>query len=1035
MRPRRNSGRLRLPVFLCALLLLLASRSAAATEYYGQVFFNGTPVPGATVTVSQGGQRFTTITDQQGLYTFPNLAEGVWKIKVEMSGFSSVNGQVTVGANMPQGRWELKLLTLPQLLSRMQVTNPASLPAAPAPPEAQQSAEGNAETPPLAATNQSGAAEESSDGLLINGSVNNAATSPFSLAPAFGNHRPGLRGLYTGSIAAIGENSFFDAQPYSLTGLAAPKDIYNRLTTLFTFGGPLKIPHLFYNGPNLFVAYQRTRDRVAANEFGLVPDMAERGGDLSGLTNPLGQPITIYDPATGLPFSGPIPVSAQANALLALYPFPNLTGNSRYNYQTNVQDNTHLDALQLRLDKTVGRRDELFGQFAFESSRADTANLFNFRDTTDILGINTEINWSHQFRHEFLMTIGYSFSRLRTQVRPQFENLQNVSGEAGIGGNLQDPANWGPPTLEFSSGIAPLTDSNSLFNRNRTDAVSVKIAKTTWHHTVTFGGDYRREEFNALGQQNPRGIFAFTGAATSGGAAPGTASGSDLADFLLGIPDTSQIAFGNADKYFRGPAYDAFITDDWRMRPELTINAGIRWEYGAPLTELFGRIVNLDVAPGFTAVAPVLGSSPTGPLTGQTYPDSLIRPDYRGIEPRLGIAWRPFAASTLVVRAGYGIYDDTSAYLTLDQLMAQQAPLSTSVNVANSSTCPLTLADGFQNCAGITPQSVGVDPNFRVGYAQEWEVSAQRDMPGAFVMILTYSGIKGTRGLQEFLPNTYPIGATNPCPSCPTGFVYVTSNGNSTREAGQIELRRRLRGGFTAKVDYTYAKAIDDDAQVGAQGHVAQQTAEGQNTFTISQPAAPTPIIAQNWLDLSAERSLSSFDQRNLVDLQLQYTTGMGLGGGTLLGGWRGRLFKEWTVLTQITAGSGLPETPVFLAAVPGTGVTGTMRPDLTGAPVYKAPPGYFLNAAAFGAPLPGQWGNAPRNSIIGPRQFSLDTAIARTFRVHGDWSLDVRVQATNLLNHATFTEWNTVVNGTTFGLPAAVNPMRSLQLVGRLRF
>ncbi|MGH9718164.1 MAG: carboxypeptidase regulatory-like domain-containing protein [Candidatus Acidiferrales bacterium] len=1032
MRPRRNSGRLRLLGLLCALLLLCPPRCAAATEYFGQVFFGRVPVPGATVVLNRDGKRLTTVTDQQGLYQFPNLSDGVWRIKIEMSGFSTLNGQVTVGPKMAQGRWELKLLTLPQLLAGIQVTNPSSQPAAPNLPEAKES---STEVPPLAATHSGGTSGESSDGLLINGSVSNAATSPFSLSPAFGNHRPGVRGLYNGSIGAVGENSFFDARPYSLTGLQVPKDIYNRLTTLFTFGGPLNIPHLWYNGPNFFVAYQRTRDRDASALFGLVPDVAERNGDLSGLTNALGQPITIYNPATGLPFSGPIPVSSQAQALLALYPLPNLAGNSQYNYQTEVLNNTHLDALQLRLDKTIGRRDELFGQLAFESSRADTANLFDFRDATDILGINTEINWSHQFRHEFLMTVGYSFSRLRTQVQPQFENRENVSGEAGITGNNQDAVNWGPPTLVFATGIASLTDGNSEFNRNRTDALSVKIAKTTWHHTLTFGGDYRRDEFNQLGQQNPRGTFTFTGAATSGGASAGSSSGSDLADFLLGIPDTGAVAFGNADKYFRGPAYDAFVTDNWRARPELTINAGIRWEYGAPPTELFGRLVNLDVAPGFSAVAPVLGTNPTGSLTGQKYPTSLIRPDWLGFEPRLGIAWRPFAASTLVVRSGYGIYDDTSVYQSIDQMMAQQAPLSTSINAANSGACPLTLANGFVSCSGITPQTFGVDPNFRVGYAQEWELSAQRDLPGAMVMIARYSGIKGTRGMQEFLPNTYPIGAVNPCPSCPAGFAYLTSNGNSTRQAAEIQLRRRLRSGFTASVDYTYAKAMDDDSQVGAQGHVVADNQEDQSTFAASQQPSAPPMIAQNWLDLAAERGRSPFDQRNLLTVQIQYTTGMGMGGGTLLGGWRGRLFKEWTVLTQITAGSGLPETPVFLATVPGTATSGTIRPDLSGASIYSAPPGYFLNPAAYSAPAAGQWGTAPRNSITGPSQFSLDTAVARTFRLRGELNLDVRVQATNLLNHATFSAWNTTINSTTFGLPAGVNPMRSLQLVGRLRF
>ena len=161
----------------------------------------------------------------------------------------------------------------------------------------------------------------------------------------------------------------------------------------------------------------------------------------------------------------------------------------------------------------------------------------------------------------------------------------------------------------------------------------------------------------------------------------------------------------------------------------------------------------------------------------------------------------------------------------------------------------------------------------------------------------------------------------------------------------------------------------------------------------------------------------------------------MGLGGETLLSGWRGRFFKEWTVMTQITAGSGLPENPIVLAGVPGTGYTNIIRPDPTGAPLYTAPAGYYLNPAAFTAPPAGQWGTARRNSITGPDQISLDSALARTFRVRTKWNLDTRFEATKVLNHAAWTAWNTTVDNTLFGLPAAANPMRSLQFVGRLRF
>jgi hypothetical protein len=415
----------------------------------------------------------------------------------------------------------------------------------------------------------------------------------------------------------------------------------------------------------------------------------------------------------------------------------------------------------------------------------------------------------------------------------------------------------------------------------------------------------------------------------------------------------------------------------------------------------------------------------------------------------VALSWRPLPASTLVVRAGYGIYDDTSIYLAAAESMAQQAPLSTSVNVQRSASCPLTLADGFLDCAGTTADTFAVDPNLRVGYVQAWQLSAQRDLPGALVMTATYLGTKGTHGTQEFLPNTYPIGAANPCPQCPVGFIYRTSGGNLEREAGQIQLRRRLRAGLTATLDYTYAKSVDDDSQVGGQGHVSATSATAVSTSSSSAGtgAAAAAIVAQNWLDLRAERSLSSFDQRHLLNAQLQYTAGMGKGGGTLLGGWRGRVLKEWTVLAQITAGSGLPETPVYLAAVPNTGETGPIRPNRTSAPLYSGANGYFLNSAAFAAPANGQWGNAGRNSIRGPGTFTMNAALARTLRIRGNDSLDIRLEADNVLNHATFTSWNTIWGGPTgttgqaaavnptFGLPASVNAMRSVELSGRFRF
>jgi hypothetical protein len=331
--------------------------------------------------------------------------------------------------------------------------------------------------------------------------------------------------------------------------------------------------------------------------------------------------------------------------------------------------------------------------------------------------------------------------------------------------------------------------------------------------------------------------------------------------------------------------------------------------------------------------------------------------------------------------------------------------------VANGPLNPLTLANGFNTTPGITPNTVAIDPNFRVGYAQNWQASAQMDLPAAMVVTATYIGIKGTRAVQAFLPNTYPTDAQDPCPLCPSGFVYMTSNGNSTREAGQFQLRRRMHNGFTATAQYTYSQSFDNAALGG----------RGQGSS----------VIAQNWLDLSAERGPSNFDQRHLLTLNTQYSSGVGVHGGALLHGWKGQAFKGWTVISQLNAGSGLPLTPVYAVAVKGTGVTGTIRPDTTGISVQTPVQGCYLNPAAYTAPKAGQWGTAGRNSIVGPSQFTLNASMGRTFAEN----LDLRFDATNVLNHVTYPSWITVVANSQFGLPSTANAMRSLQATLRWRF
>jgi hypothetical protein len=235
------------------------------------------------------------------------------------------------------------------------------------------------------------------------------------------------------------------------------------------------------------------------------------------------------------------------------------------------------------------------------------------------------------------------------------------------------------------------------------------------------------------------------------------------------------------------------------------------------------------------------------------------------------------------------------------------------------------------------------------------------------------------------------------------------------RHAGQFQLRRRLRNGFTASVQYTLAKA--DDNAASFQGANLSGTA-----------------FAQNWLDLDAEWGPSSFDQRHNVVAQVQYTTGVGLRGGTLVDGWRGSIFKGWTVTSQLTTGSGMPLTPYYLTTTPGTGFSGAVRASLTGAST-NAPEGYYLNPAAYIKPAAGSWGDAGRNSVRGPSQFSMNAGITRTFPWGQRYNLDWRIDATNVLNRVTYNSVYTLISSPQFGLPLGTNQMRKIQTSLRVRF
>ena len=556
-------------------------------------------------------------------------------------------------------------------------------------------------------------------------------------------------------------NSALNARPFSLTGQQLANPAYGSERFGVSLGGALKIPHLI-NSPKtfFFLNYTGLLSRTPYSAFATLPTSLERGGNFSQSVN--GGPAAIYDPLNHAPFpGGVIPqnrIDPVAQSLLAFIPAANQPGSVQ-NYQNvrSVPQNT--ENLNLRVNRPLTRKDQLDFNFNLQQRSGHNAQLYGFTDDASGLGVSASVGWTHNFAPGLFNVLRLNFSRNRSETVPFFAFGANVAAEIGINGTSPDPINFGPPNLSFTN-YGGLTDASPTLTRNQTTGVTDSFTKVHGVHTVSFGGEFRRVQLNLQTDQNGRGTYAFSGLLTSAFDAnhqplPGT--GYDFADFLLGLPQSSSIRFGTNSNYFRSWATNLFAQDDWRPRPNLTLNLGLRYEYFNPFTEKYGRLANLDIAPGFTAVA-VVTPDQAGPYSGQ-FPAGLVNPDRNNFSPRLGLAWKPWAARQFLVRAGYSIFYNGSIYNQFPSQLASQPPFAaSSATLVTSVDQPLTIQNGFASAPSNTiTNTYAVDRNYRVGYAQTWNVFVQQSLPHSLVLEVGYLGTKGNAARHSGL--SQPRGA------------------------------------------------------------------------------------------------------------------------------------------------------------------------------------------------------------------------------------------------------------------------------------
>ncbi|MEO8070472.1 MAG: hypothetical protein ABI652_03650, partial [Acidobacteriota bacterium] len=661
----------------------------------------------------------------------------------------------------------------------------------------------------------------------------------------------------------------------------------------------------------------------------------------------------------------------------------------------------------------------------YRHNDGDRLNVFpDLSGNTDGTTLSAPVTINMRYGRS-MHSVTFTFNRTASTTLNNFAFNQDLTGLAGITGVATDPFDWGLPTLSFGS-YTSLRDITPSRRTDRSLQMGYTWTRSFGAHNYRLGGSFQQQFNDSQSDANARGTYTFSGLYTSGGLQTVRGTGQDFADFLLGLPQqaTRQYSLSpeniSAPVAIRGHNFSLFMADDWRWKARWTINYGLQYDYYAPFTEAHGRMVNLDVAPNFSAVAPVCGvdagcpagEDGVGPFTG-AFPAGLVNPDWNNVAPRVGLAWR--ANNRSVIRFGYGLTYNTGAYSAIARQLYQQPPFFQTGTVTGTLDDPIALADPFATIVASTvTNNYGIDKNYQLGLIHQWDVDYSRDLLRSWNAGATYIGTRG--GSLDILraPNRGPTGlriaGVEP-------FTWQSSEGSSYMNGVSLRLQKRQTRGISGNMSYTLSKARDNT------------TATGGNA-----------TLAQDDQNLDAEWALSNFDRRHQLAGSLAAQLPWGKNRLWLnQGGWLASLVGDWSMSTNVTWQSGQPLTArcSTCAANLAQGVSGTLRADYTGQAVSLSNPSIdeFFNIAAFGIPSAGTFGNSSRNLIVGPGSHQVNAQFTRDVALGGNRNVSINVVANNLLNAVNFGAIDTNVNSPTFGQVLSVRGLRTVRVNLRFRF
>jgi hypothetical protein len=797
-----------------------------------------------------------------------------------------------------------------------------------------------------------------------------------------------------------------------------------------TLGGPILKNKTFF-----FLNYEGFRRAAGINRITNVPTSDERAGKF---TDQNGNPITI----------AVNPVSQQI--FNTLFPEPNLT-NASGNFISSPLQTDSTNQFLVKVDHHLNAADSLSARF----SRTGIDTFFPFtpgQSGTNIprYGLNqtgdndlVAISYTHVINPRTLNEARFGFTRsnilLVTEAGPQAATFGFNTGFApGASLNLGNI-----PMLSFSagfvSGSAAVTNlGGGIDQPNRTATNTFQwidnLSRTTARHTFKVGGDIRYTQLNRLYDLAFNGQITFSGLDnTAGTDSMGNPANipNPLIDFALGLPDGALQFVGDSHRNFRFTSYGIFAQDSFRLRPNLTLNYGLRYELNTVLHEAHGRLsswwpqkyttfldpTNPNIQSNLTAL------EASGVVT-QNGVGGVYDGDHNNFAPRIGLSWDLFGNGRTVLRAGYGVFYETIIGNIPGNVMLNPPYLPDYFTPFPFASWPNPFGPSSFPVLTIAQQ------NLRTPYAQHFNLGVEHQLPGRMLLGIAYVGTTGTKlprfvqidqayitktqidsltpdvitrmemlgipsQVAQFLNDNQLYGAMPSIVRTPFfGFAQLfqaQDSVSSNYHSLQAKLDKRFSHGLSFLTSYTWSHSID-----------------GASVF-FGSGANATTIFPQDNYNLNAERGRSDFDIRHRLSFSFNYELPVWRSLPSVLG-------KGWELGGILTLQTGQPFSVLTGESLSGTGL-GNDRPNVVGDP--NAGPHTvqrWFNTSAFALNAPLTFGNAGRNIVTGPGYRDLDFSLIKNTQLGEKVKAQFRAEFFNIVNHPAFALPSNILAAPNFG-------------------